>query len=85
MRYNVIMLLVTEPPGELAGAVIMTIVMMILLTIVWSLSLYPLLSAGHREEVSQLGPELRLTPLEDGVTITDHGQAHHRHLVLDTP
>ena len=66
------MLLVTEPPGELAGAVIVTIVMMILLTIVGTL-LLPLLSAGHREQVSQLGPELRLAPLEDGVTVTDHG------------
>ena len=86
MRYNVVMLLVTEGPGELACAVVVTILlMMTLLTIV--LTLHTLLSAGHRQQVSQLGPELRLSPLEDGaVTIADHGQAHHHgHLVLDTP
>ena len=86
--YNVVMLLVTEGPGELACAVVVTILlMMTLLTIVLTLQpLYPLLSAGHGEQVSQLGPELRLSPLEDGaVTMTDHGQAHHHNLVLDTP
>merc|ERR1711923_587998 len=58
--------------------------MMSLLTIV--LTLLTLLSAGQGEQVSQLGPELRLSPLEDGaVTMTDHGQAHHHSLVLDTP
>ena len=80
------MLLVTECPGELACAVIVTsLLMMTLLTIV--LTLLTLLSAGHsRQQVSQLGPELRLAPLEDGaVTIADHGQAHHHSLVLDTP
>ena len=85
MGYNVVMLLVTEGPGELACAVVVTILlMMTLLTKV--LTLHTLLSAGHRQQVSQLGPELRLTPLEDGaVTIADHGQAHHHSLILDTP
>ena len=87
MGYNVVMFLVTEGPGELACAVVVTLLMMSLLAIVLTLlTLYPLLSAGHRQQVSQLGPELRLSPLEDGaVTITDHGEAHHGHLVLDTP
>ena len=42
-------LVVTQAPGPLTGAVVVTLS----------------LSAGHREQISELGPELRLSPLED--------------------